>query len=140
MAVSSRRRQRVYFYTHSRFGCGFFIDPWLTLRLWVFLLAQEAPKQKGGKMNGNGNGSVVHKENLTTTVAFLDAGQIDFLDKLNKEYFLKFGYHLSRNRILTELVNCLMKMNLDVSELDADKEDLCQYILRKAKDAHKICV
>lgn len=91
-------------------------------------------------MNGNGNGSVVHKENLTTTVAFLDPEQIDFLDKLNKEYFLKFGHHLSRNRILTELVNCLMHMNLDLNELDPDKEGMCEYILRKAKDAHKACI
>jgi len=90
-------------------------------------------------MNGNG-----HKENgkeqQTPTVVFLDNEQIDFLNKLNKEYFGKCGYHLSRNRILTELVNCLMKMNPNLSELDPDKEDLCHFILRKAKDAQKSCL
>jgi len=91
-------------------------------------------------MNGNGHHKEVKIEQQTPTVVFLDNEQIDFLNKLNKEYFTKCGYHLSRNRILTELVNCLMKMNLDLSELDPDKEDLCHFIMRKAKDAQKTCL
>jgi hypothetical protein len=74
-------------------------------------------------------------EQHTPTVVFLDNEQIDFLNTLKKRYFLSCGCNLSRNRILTELVNCLMRMNPDLSELDPDKEDLCQFILRKVKDA-----
>ena len=84
-------------------------------------------------MNGNDKHKE-GKENLTTTVTFLDREQIDYLDKLNKDYYSRFGHHLSRSRLLTELVDCLMELNLNLEELDPDKENLCDYILKKAKE------
>jgi len=86
------------------------------------------------------NGGVKDKEKNgihTPTVAFLDRAQIDYLDKLNKDYFSKFGHHLARGHLLCELVDCLMKLNINLEELDPDKENLCTFILRKAKDAYK---
>jgi predicted Zn-dependent protease len=86
------------------------------------------------------NGKVKEKNGVhTPTVAFLERDQIDFLDKLNKDYFAKFGHHLSRGHMLCELVDCLMRLNLDLNELDQDKENLCDFILRKAKDAQTPC-
>jgi hypothetical protein len=89
-------------------------------------------------MNGHGieqkKGHTNGKHNLITTVTFLNREQIDFLDKLDKDYHFKFGHSLPRGRILGELVNCLMELDIDLTEIDPDKEGLCSYILKKAKD------
>lgn len=86
-------------------------------------------KEHGKKGNG-GNGKI-------TTVTFLNREQVDFLDKIDKDHHFKFGHGLSRGKILSSLVDCLMKLDINVTEIDAAKEGFCEYILRKAKEHAK---
>lgn len=85
-------------------------------------------------MNGNG-----HHENTIITVACLDKKQIEHLDKLDRDYYFKFGRSLPRGRILRELVNLLIKLNIDLAEMEP-KETLSDYIARKIKNAENAYV
>jgi len=64
------------------------------------------------------------------TVTFLSREQIDFLDALGKDALFSQGIKLSRVKILSELVDLLMELKIDIKELDLKKENLTKRILR----------
>lgn len=93
-------------------------------------------KEHGKSGNGNGNGH----SNKIATVTFLDQHQIEFLDKLDRNYYFHHGHSLPRGKILSELVSCLMQLDIDISEMDPKKETFCEFLQRKLKNAEKACV
>lgn len=74
------------------------------------------------------------KNNEATVVTFLNRNQVDFLDKIGKDCFFKHGYKLSRSKILSELVQLLMNLGIDVEELDLNVESLREGLLRFIKN------
>ena len=60
--------------------------------------------------------------------------QIDYLDKLGKDSLFKYGHKLSRSKILSELVNVLMRLGISMEELDMDSESLYEAILKVIKN------
>jgi hypothetical protein len=72
-----------------------------------------------------------------TVATFLNREQIDYLDKLGKDYFFKYGHKLSRTKILSELVNLLKNLNISLKDMDLDKQDLSSHILRLIKNEQK---
>ena len=76
-------------------------------------------------------------ENQIATVTFLNREQVDFMDKLSKDYFFKYGHKLPRGKILSELVNLLMEIGITVDELDLENEGLAKALKRLFKNEHK---
>lgn len=64
------------------------------------------------------------------TVTFLSREQIDFLDTLGKDALFSQGIKLSRVKILSELVDLLMELKINIKELDLKEENLTKRILR----------
>ena len=75
---------------------------------------EQKPKQKG---------------NVVTTVTFLNRDQIDFLDRLSKDYFFKYGHKLPRTQILSQLVTFLMKADIAIDDLNLDDQSLADGII-----------
>lgn len=69
------------------------------------------------------------KEKLRT-VTFLSREQIDFLDKLGKDALFYQSTKLSRAHTLSELVNLLMELGVNIKKLDLGKETLAKGLLR----------
>lgn len=69
------------------------------------------------------------KEKLRT-VTFLSREQIDFLDKLGKDALFYQSIKLSRAQTLSELVNLLMDLGVNIKNLDLNEETLAQGLLR----------
>ncbi len=63
------------------------------------------------------------------TVTFLTRAQIDFLDKLGKDALFLRGLKLSRAQILSQLVNLLIDLKIDINKIDLKKESLEEGIL-----------
>ena len=72
--------------------------------------------------------------NAVTTVTFLTREQIDYLDRLGKDSMFKYGHKLSRSKILSELVNLLMNIGIDVKKMDLDNKELWESILKVIKN------
>lgn len=70
-------------------------------------------------------------------VTFLNRDQIDYLDKLGKDSFFKFGHKLSRAKLLSELVDLLMYLKINLEDIDLKHETICQGIMRLVKDEQK---
>ena len=83
----------------------------------------------GKNKNGNNNNN-----NSVTAVTLLNRKQIDCLDKLGKDCFFKYGRKLSRSKILSELVNLLMNMKVNIKKVDLENENLWEGILRVLKN------
>ena len=49
-----------------------------------------------------------------TCVTFLNREQIDCLDKISKDYMFKYGHKLPRSQILSELVNLLLHLKINL--------------------------
>jgi len=77
--------------------------------------------------NGNHN-------NAATVVTFLNRHQIDYLDKVGKDCFFKYGHKLSRSKILFELVNFFLTTGIDIKKIDLEHECLCDGMLRLMRD------
>ncbi|MFH0764383.1 MAG: hypothetical protein V1927_05215 [Candidatus Omnitrophota bacterium] len=79
-----------------------------------------------------------HNNTTQHCVTFLTREQIDYLDKMGKDYFFKYGHKLSRGTILSELVNLAIKAGIDIEELDIrDNEALCEALLRVMNHENK---
>jgi len=64
------------------------------------------------------------------TVTFLDREQIDFLDNLDKDALFYQGTKLSRVHILSELVDLLMALRINIKDINLKQETLAQGILK----------
>jgi|GEM_PF-4757914 len=95
-------------------------------------------KERGKNGNGNGNGN--GHSNKIATVTFLDQHQIEFLDKLDRNYYFHNGHSLPRGKILSELVSCLMHLGIDIGEMDPKKETFCEFLQRKLKNEERVHV
>ena len=73
--------------------------------------------------------TINHNHNAVTTVTFLNRHQVDYLDRLGKDCFFKFGHKLPRTKVLSELVNLLMDIHLSIKDIDLDHETLCEGII-----------
>ena len=69
------------------------------------------------------------KEKLRT-VTFLSREQIDFLDKLGKDALFYQSTKLSRAQTLSELVNFLMELGVNIKKIDLNEETLAKGLLR----------
>ncbi|MBD3246105.1 MAG: hypothetical protein GF333_03750 [Candidatus Omnitrophica bacterium] len=67
-------------------------------------------------------------------VTHLNRQQIDFLDKITKDYRFKYGHRLARSQILSELVTLLMHLGIDVNRLDLEHKELWQGLLSSLED------
>jgi len=76
--------------------------------------------------------------NEASVVTFLNRNQIDFLDKIGKDCFFKHGYKLSRSKILSELVQVLMNLGIDIEELDLSVESLREGLLKFIKNGCRL--
>ena len=74
------------------------------------------------------------KTNTVTTVTFLDRNQVDFLDRLSKDYFFKYGHKLPRTKILSQLVTFLMKANITIGDLNLEDQNLADGIIECLAD------
>lgn len=70
------------------------------------------------------------------TVTFLSRNQIDFMDKLGKDASFYHGFKLSRGEILSELVDFLMGLGIDIREIDLSGEGLAKGILKALNKRH----
>ena len=68
-----------------------------------------------------------------TTVTFLNRQEIDYLDKLGKDYYFKYGKKLSRAKILAELVRLLMSLGIRFEEVNFENGDFHEAILSELK-------
>lgn len=71
--------------------------------------------------------------NKLTCVTFLEREQVDFLDKLSKDCFFKYGKNLPRTKILAELILFLQNLNPDISMMDLKNQSLSQELLKIVK-------
>lgn len=69
-------------------------------------------------------------EKSIAVVTFLTREQVDYLDKMGKDCFVKYGKKLSRAKILYELIDLLMKLNISLDEIDLKNEKVSEGILR----------
>ena len=81
-----------------------------------------------------GPAATTETKQKTTTVTFLSRNQIDFLDKLGKDSVLYYGFKLSRGKILSELVDFLMELGIDIKETNLNEESLAGEILKASDD------
>ena len=75
--------------------------------------------------------------NHIAVVTFLNREQVDYLDRIGKDCFFKYGRKLPRTKILSELVDFLMKLNIDLKDMKLDKESLSSGILKIIKNEQK---
>lgn len=75
-----------------------------------------------------------NNKNEAAVVTFLDREQIDCLDKVGKDSFFKYGRKLSRSKILSELVDLLIRLESYVEKLDLSDESLCEGVLKLLRD------
>ncbi len=72
--------------------------------------------------------------NKQTCMTTLNRDQLDYIDKLGKDHLFKYGHKLSRSEILSEFVNLLIKLNVDVNTIEIPRgEDFWEGILRAVK-------
>jgi hypothetical protein len=81
----------------------------------------------------NNNGHNSHDK--ITVATFLNRKQVDYLDKIGKDCLFKFGHKISRGKILSELVDLLIHLNIDCKKLDLENETVYEGIKRLIKDA-----
>lgn len=72
--------------------------------------------------------------NTVTTVTFLNRQEIDYLDKLGKDYYFKYGSKLSRAKILSELVKLLMHLGVRFEKIDFENAEFHEAILASLQD------
>ncbi len=72
-----------------------------------------------------------------TCVTFLTRQQVDYLDRIGKDYFFIHGKKLARTKILSELVDLLMKIGLDVRKISNNGEPLSSQILRMIRNGEE---
>lgn len=89
------------------------------------------------KQNGNNPKNGYNHQDYVTAVTFLNRTQIDCLDKMGKDFLFKQGHKLSRSKILSELVDFLAKVHVDVNKIDLERESLADGIMRQMKDEDK---
>ena len=77
------------------------------------------------------------KDKGLVVVTFLNRRQVDYLDKLGKDCFFLYGHKLARTKILSELVDLLMGLQIDLGEIDLNNEALSQGISRSIENEHK---
>lgn len=77
-----------------------------------------------------------HNNEMTVTT-FLNRHQIDYLDKIGKDCFFKFGHKVSRAKILSRLVDLLMHLDISFEKLDLEHETLLEGLERLIKNAQK---
>ena len=65
---------------------------------------------------------------------FLTRQQVDYLDKIGKDYLFIHGKKLARTKILSELVDLAMKLDIDVSKISNNGESLSSEILKLIKN------
>jgi hypothetical protein len=93
-----------------------------------FFILEIKMKEKAETKNG-------HNGHDTITVAtFLDRKQVDYLDKIGKDCFFKFGHKISRGRILSELVDFLIDQRISCDKIDFENESLQEGLARLIKD------
>lgn len=78
----------------------------------------------------------VQEKEKIRTVTFLTREQIDFLDKVGKDALFYEGYKLSRAHILSDLVNILMKLGIDIKTIDLSKETFSEGLLDVINNNH----
>lgn len=72
---------------------------------------------------------------MITAATFLNREQVDYLDKIGKDCFFKFGRKMSRAKILSELVKLLIDLNINFEDIDFEHESLSEGIERLLKNA-----
>lgn len=75
--------------------------------------------------------------NRVTTVTFLTRQEIDFLDRMGKDCFFKYGHKLSRAEILSQLVDLLMHLGIKVEDLNLEDNSLWEALMEATKNGHK---
>jgi len=68
-----------------------------------------------------------------TVVTFLGRDQVDYLDKLGKDYFFRYGRTLPRTKLLAALVDVLASLNLDAKKLGSNRKKLAVEMLKAIK-------
>lgn len=63
-------------------------------------------------------------------VTFLTRQQIDYLDKIGKDALFSYGRKLSRVQIISELVNLLMQLGINIKGIDLTQDGLASCILK----------
>ena len=73
---------------------------------------------------------------FVTTVTFLNRQQLDYLDTLGKDCLFRYGHKLSRSKVLSELVDFLVGLKIDIKRLDLKDGSLSKAIKRAIKDGN----
>jgi len=76
----------------------------------------------------------MREDKLIATVTFLNRRQVDYLDKVSKDYFFKYGRKLSRARILSELINLAMELGIKLNEMDFESHHLQGALLERIRN------
>lgn len=74
------------------------------------------------------------KDHTIPVVTFLHRDEVDYLDKIGKDCFFKFGHKVSRAKILSELVDLLMHLKINIEDIDFEHETLWKSIARLIKN------
>ena len=80
--------------------------------------------------NGNHFKNTHHGHDALTVATFLNRQQIDYLDKIGKDFFFKYGHKISRGKILEELVELLMHLNINYRKIDLVHENFWEGLTR----------
>ena len=76
-------------------------------------------------------------KDIQTCVTFLTRKQVDYLDRLGKDSLFKYGHKLPRTKLLSELVELLKKLDINLSDINLKQESLSEGILRIIKGKQK---
>jgi len=64
------------------------------------------------------------------TVTFLNRAQIDYLDKLGKDSSFKYNHKLTRTKVLSEMVDFLIKISFNLEDINLNKESLSSGLIK----------
>jgi len=72
------------------------------------------------------------------TVTFLSRRQVDFLNKLGNDALFHHGSKLSRTQILSEMINLLMELEIDIKDINLKETTLSKGVSKiiKNKQGH----
>ena len=62
------------------------------------------------------------KTNTHRVVTFLTRDELEFLDKLEKDMMFSKGIHISRSKIIEDIVDLLAKTHMDASGIKDNQE------------------
>lgn len=82
-----------------------------------------------------GGGAVKEKLNMHRVVTFLNREELEFLDKLERDMMFSNGTHISRSKIIEDIIDILSRTQMDASNIKDNQEleeKMMQAIAKKA--------